>query len=93
MPQVREVGSTSHFLGQSERTVHFGLGPGEDPVASLTIDWPSGEVSVLENIARNQEIVIVEPVPEPGWLLLQLAAVTVVARVRARARSGPQPLT
>jgi len=62
--QVREVGSVTHFLGQSERVAHFGLGvaaPGAAPLYRLKIRWPNGTEQTLTNVARNQEIVVLEP--------------------------------
>jgi len=41
------------FLGQSDRRVHFGLGPGK-AVDKLEIRWPSGTVQTLSNVAADQ---------------------------------------
>ncbi len=49
--QVREMGSVSHFLGQSERVAHFGLGEGTTRVAEVRVRWPSGRASVLRDVA------------------------------------------
>ncbi len=40
-PQVREVGAASHFLGQSEPELHFGLGPGIERVDRVRVTWPA----------------------------------------------------
>jgi len=62
-PQIREVGVASHFLGQSEPTAHFGLGPGTQPVASLVVEWPvSGAVQRFTDLPRNSTVVVREPV-------------------------------
>lgn len=37
-----EIGGTSHFLGQSERVAHFGLGDHEGPVDRVRVVFPSG---------------------------------------------------
>lgn len=60
--QIREIHSGSGFLGQSELTAHFGLGPGSDPVFEVRITWPgSQEEQVLRDVARNQVLTVVEP--------------------------------
>ena len=59
--QVREIGVRSHFLGQSEITEHFGLGPGLGEVAEVRIWWPrTGQEVVLQNLPVNETIVIHE---------------------------------
>ena len=65
-PQIREVGVRSHFLGQSELAEHFGLGPGADRVAQVTVTWPTtGEVTVLRDVPANATIVVREG--QPGY--------------------------
>lgn len=55
--QYREVIGGSQFLGQSEKGLHFGLGPDPSNVAELTIDWPvSGCRQTLRNVPRNSTI-------------------------------------
>jgi hypothetical protein len=62
--QYREIDASSHFLGQSETTAHFGLGPGIDPVAEVKIRWPhSFTLQTLNNVSRNSTLVAQEPVP------------------------------
>ncbi len=60
--QIREMGTSTHYLGQSERVAHFGLGPGPGPgpVASVRIRWPSGVTQGFSNIARNTTLVAME---------------------------------
>ena len=62
--QLREAGVATHFLGQSESTLHFGLGAaaGEPPVvARVTVIWPaSGIRTVLEDVPANATIVVRE---------------------------------
>jgi len=58
--QVREVGTSTHFLGQSELTAHFGLLPGTGNVASLQVAWPSGQLQILTDVTRNTTITVVE---------------------------------
>jgi len=60
-PQVREVGTGSHFLGQSETTAHFGLGRhrgrGGRHVAEVRVRWPSGQVQTFRHVRRNRTLV------------------------------------
>ena len=58
--QVREVGTGSHFLGQSELTAHFGLGQGNRPVDRVKIKWPTGRVQVFRDVPRNSTLVVTE---------------------------------
>jgi len=51
--QLREIGVSTHFLGQSELTAHFGLGLGQAKVASVLVSWPSGLVQGFSNVSRN----------------------------------------
>ena len=62
--QVREVGVSSHFLGQSEDTLHFGLA--DAATADILIRWPaSGLVTTLNEVPANTWIRIVEG--QPGY--------------------------
>lgn len=65
-PQVRHVGVNSHFLGQSERIVHVGVGdPGSlenGRVAEVRVRFPaSGREVVLRDVEVNQTLTVVEP--------------------------------
>ena len=65
--QVREAGVASHFLGQSEDTLHFGLD--DASVADVIIRWPaSGLVTTLEDVPANSSIKVVEG--ESGYRVL-----------------------
>ncbi len=57
--QIREIGTSTHFLGQSEREAHFGLGSGvgAGPVSSVLIRWPSGLTQEYLDVARNSTLV------------------------------------
>lgn len=61
--QAREMGVSTHFLGQSERVAHFGLGPASaEPVHEVRVEWPrTGIVQVFNEVARNQVFVITAP--------------------------------
>ena len=57
--QVREMGVATHFLGQSEDTLHFGLAASEK--ADVIVRWPvSGLVTTLADVPANSWIRIVE---------------------------------
>lgn len=59
---VREIGASTHFMGQSEAVAHFGLGQGDAPVAEVVVEWPvSGEVQIFKNVARRSVLTAVEP--------------------------------
>jgi hypothetical protein len=58
---VREVASSSHFLAQSERVAHFGLGEGVATVAEVRVRWASGRASVLADVAAGQVLLVPEP--------------------------------
>ncbi len=61
---LRVIGSASHFLGQSERAAHFGLGEAVPlSVASVRIEWPSGIVSSHVDVPANSTLIVEEPVP------------------------------
>ena len=60
--QLREIGGTSLFLGHGELIAHFGLGPGDDPIADLEVLFPATDETVtLHDLARNQLLTITEP--------------------------------
>jgi hypothetical protein len=52
--QLRELRAGSNFLGQDEPVLHFGLGPGTEPVARVQIRWPDGTEQTLTDVPRNQ---------------------------------------
>lgn len=59
--QMREIGSDTQFMGHGERAAHFGLGEGLGPVATVRVEWPASQlVQVIEDVDRNQTIVVVE---------------------------------
>jgi len=55
--QVRYLDGGETYLGQSELTVHFGLGA-ETLVDTLTVHWAPGGQKVLTDVPANQEILI-----------------------------------
>jgi hypothetical protein len=60
-PQVREVGVATHFLGQSERVAHFGLGKHRGRIAKVVVEWPSGRTQVFRGVRANQTLIAIEP--------------------------------
>ena len=57
--QVRQVGASSHFLGQSDQRLHFGLGEATEAV--VEVYWPaSGIRTRYEGVAANSWIRIRE---------------------------------
>jgi hypothetical protein len=60
-PQLREIEAGGGFLGQSERTAHFGLGPGSTPVHRVLVYWPAtGRTDEYANVPRNTTLLAVE---------------------------------
>jgi len=59
--QVRHIGAASHFLGQSERVAHFGLGQQAGPVHRLTVEWPGLATAVYESLPANRTFVAHPP--------------------------------
>lgn len=57
--QLREVSSQNTFCGQNSLEVHFGLG-NASIIDSLKIEWPSGKVDRLTNVAANQFLTVTE---------------------------------
>ena len=86
--QVREIGARSHFLGQSERVAHFGLGSSELLLRyGVTVHWPSGRMSVLNDLAPNQTLVVREvEAPEPGQAFQLVAGLLTLVRLARRRR-------
>ena len=57
--QIREVKTGSSYLSESDLRQHFGLGRATE-VDRLEIRWPSGRTEVLQKIAVNGIITVVE---------------------------------
>ena len=57
--QIRQAGVSSHFLGQSEDALHFGLAA--SGTADIVIRWPaSGLVTTLNDVPANSWIRVTE---------------------------------
>ncbi|RIL07529.1 MAG: hypothetical protein DCC71_02595 [Proteobacteria bacterium] len=61
--QVRHIGASSHFLGESERVAHFGLGRHRGPIHRLTVTWPGRGTASYDSLAPNQTF----HASEQGW--------------------------
>jgi hypothetical protein len=58
--QRREQDGGMHVFSQDHARVHFGLGAHER-ADRLTVRWPSGRVSTLEDVVADQVLVVREP--------------------------------
>ncbi len=58
--QVAEVASGQSFYSQSDLRLHFGLGAAT-VVDRLTVRWPSGRHSQLDDLAADRLVVVTEP--------------------------------
>jgi enediyne biosynthesis protein E4 len=54
---LRVIDGASSYLGQSELTLHFGLGE-TSTVDSLRIEWNDGSVTTLNDVPGDQEITV-----------------------------------
>jgi hypothetical protein len=89
--QVREIGTASHFLGQSERIAHFGLGPADGAVHRVSVRWPSGLTAEYLDVPPGTLLVATEPLSVPalrGSGRALLAAVLVAGGVLAAHARG-----
>ncbi len=67
--QHREISGGSHYLTQSEKIAHFGLGASAVPVRFVKVRWPSGIEQQFSNVAVDQVFEVIEPVsPYEAWL-------------------------
>ncbi|MDF1710967.1 MAG: CRTAC1 family protein, partial [Akkermansiaceae bacterium] len=67
--QHREISGGSHFLTQSEKVAHFGLGVSSEPVEMVKVRWPSGIEQEFSNVSVDQVLEVVEPEsPYEAWL-------------------------
>lgn len=67
--QYREISGGSHFLTQSEKVAHFGLGASAAPVKLVKVRWPSGIEQEFRNVRADQVLEVTEPdSPYQAWL-------------------------
>ena len=57
---LREIEAGSHFLAQSERTAHFGLGASASTIDEVLVLWPSGYHQRLVDVPANVELIVTE---------------------------------
>ncbi|MCX6923375.1 MAG: ASPIC/UnbV domain-containing protein [Verrucomicrobia bacterium] len=57
--QMREISCENGVAAQNGLLAHFGLGDATN-VTTLRIEWPSGIVQELQNVAANQFLTVVE---------------------------------
>ena len=57
---VREVTTTGGYISGRSKRCHFGLG-GAERIDELTVHWPSGAVTRMNNVAADRVLSIVEP--------------------------------
>ena len=50
--QIREIRASNHFVSQNPAEAHFGLGSAS--TVDMTIFWPDGSQSIINNVAANQ---------------------------------------
>jgi hypothetical protein len=58
--QTRWVDGGDHYLSHSEPTAAFGLGP-DALVDALRVEWASGQVTTLSDLAADQSLTITAP--------------------------------
>jgi hypothetical protein len=66
--QIREIDGGSNFLGQNERTAHFGLGPNRQSVDRIVVRWPSGMAQKVDHVAVDATIEIIEASDYSQWV-------------------------
>lgn len=67
--QHREISGGSHFLTQSEKVAHFGLGASSAPIPIVKVRWPSGIEQEFTNVSADQVLEVIEPEsPYKAWL-------------------------
>jgi len=57
--QIRDIRSGEGFRSNASLNAHFGLGD-DEAIESITINWPSGTVDVIENPAINTSVFVEE---------------------------------
>ena len=58
--QTDELRSGGSYLSQNDMRLHFGLGSAAR-ADSITVRWPSGEKTVLRDVAADRVVTISEP--------------------------------
>ena len=63
---MRLITAGTSFLGQEPAEAHFGLGAATT-VDRLTVEWPGGTTTVLEDIAADRQLVVMPPLFADGF--------------------------
>ncbi len=58
--QTAQKKSTTGYLSQNDSRIHFGIADHE-VIDRIEIKWPSGQYQILEKVAANQILKVVEP--------------------------------
>jgi hypothetical protein len=58
--QYNHMTTSVGYASSSDGPVHFGLGA-DDQAGSIEIDWPSGIVQSLQNVASDRVLKVTEP--------------------------------
>jgi hypothetical protein len=58
--QYNHMTTSVGYASSSDGPVHFGLGA-DDQAESIEIDWPSGIVQSLQNVASDRVLKVTEP--------------------------------
>lgn len=62
--QVKQLVPSRGFLGDNQPILQFGLADSERVIA-ISVQWPSGHVQKIHNLAANRRVEIVEPAGTP----------------------------
>ncbi len=57
--QIGLVKGGASYISTSDRAIYFGLGNASS-VVSITVAWPSGQTTVLKEVASNQRLTLIE---------------------------------
>ena len=73
--QYREISGGSHFLAQSEKMAHFGLGDSAAAIPRVKVRWPSGIEQEFADVTVDQVLEVIEPEsPYQAWLMENFSA-------------------
>jgi len=72
--QIRYADGGIHRYVQNDAAIHFGLGKNK-LADSVTVRWPSGAKTLLQNVLANQYLTITEPL-DGGWACYPSARLT-----------------
>lgn len=79
--QIRQVFTERGIVASEPAITHFGLGE-DTSVKTLTIQWPNGDIQVLENIPADRLVTVTQP-PHEGKPVLSPAVLKTPGDTRA----------